>query len=44
MSTTWFDTVQKSFTKVDVDAADKGVPTTDFLQAAESLTTLFGRN
>lgn len=43
MSTTWFDTIQKSFTDVPVNAADKGISTTEFLQAAESLTSLFGK-
>lgn len=41
---TWFDTIQKSFADVPVDAAnDNGISTTEFLQAAESLTTLFGK-
>lgn len=40
---TWFDTIQKSFADVPVDAAnDNGISTTEFLEAAESLTTLFG--
>ncbi|KAK2754696.1 hypothetical protein FQN54_006829 [Arachnomyces sp. PD_36] len=39
---TWFDTLQKSFVDVPVDAAnDNAISTTEFLQAAESLTTLF---
>ncbi|EYE91581.1 GLTP domain-containing protein [Aspergillus ruber CBS 135680] len=39
---TWFDTIQKSFADVPVDAAnDNGISTTEFLEAAESLTTLF---
>lgn len=43
MSSTWFDTIQKSFTDVPIDAAnDNGISTAEFLQAAESLTTLFG--
>jgi len=39
----FFDTVNKSFTDVTVQA-DKGnaINTTEFLQAAESLTSLFG--
>jgi hypothetical protein len=40
---TFFDTVKKSFVDVPVDAAkDNAISTTDFLEAAESLTTLFG--
>lgn len=40
---TWFDTLKKSFVDVPVDASkDNAVPTTDFLEASESLTTLFG--
>ena len=40
---TWFDTLKKSFTNVTVDATnDNAIPTADFLEAAESLTTLFG--
>ncbi|OJJ79987.1 GLTP domain-containing protein [Aspergillus glaucus CBS 516.65] len=39
---TWFDTIQRSFADVPVDAAnDNGISTTEFLEAAESLTTLF---
>ncbi|KAL3482258.1 glycolipid transfer protein domain-containing protein [Aspergillus californicus] len=39
---TWFDTMKKSFADVPVDAAnDKGISTSEFLEAAESLTTLF---
>ncbi|KAL4783186.1 glycolipid transfer protein domain-containing protein [Aspergillus varians] len=39
---TWFDTIKKSFADVPVDAAnDNGISTTEFLEAAESLTTLF---
>ncbi|CAF9927974.1 MAG: hypothetical protein HETSPECPRED_006719 [Heterodermia speciosa] len=39
---TWFDTLKKSFTAVTVDATnDNAIPTSDFLEAAESLTTLF---
>lgn len=39
----FFDTINKSFTDVTVQA-DKGnaINTTEFLQAAESLTSLFG--
>lgn len=39
---TWLDTLKKSFVDVPVDAAnDNAIATSDFLQAAESLTTLF---
>jgi len=41
-STTFFDTLKKSFTDVPVDAAnDNAISTTEFLEAAESLVTLF---
>jgi hypothetical protein len=41
---TFFDTVKKSFVDVPVDASkDNAISTTEFLEAAESLTTLFGR-
>lgn len=41
---TWFDTIKRSFADVPVDAAnDNGISTTEFLEAAESLTTLFSR-
>ena len=41
---TWFDTLKKSFVDVPVDASkDNAIPTTDFLEASESLTTLFGK-
>ena len=40
---TWFDTLHKSFVDVPVEASnDNAVPTSAFLEAAESLTTLFG--
>jgi hypothetical protein len=40
---TWFDTLHKSFVDVHVDASkDDAIPTSEFLEAAESLTTLFG--
>jgi hypothetical protein len=40
---TFFDTLKKSFVDVPVDASkDNAVSTTEFLEAAESLTTLFG--
>lgn len=42
---TYFDTVKKNFDQVPVDASkDNAISTTDFLQAAESLTTLFGKS
>jgi hypothetical protein len=40
---TWFDTLKTSFADVPIDAAnDKGIATTEFLEAAEALTSLFG--
>lgn len=40
---TFFDTIQKSFVDVPVDAAnDNAIHTSEFLDASESLTTLFG--
>ena len=40
---TWFDTLRRSFVDVAVDPDhDNAIPTTEFLEAAESLTTLFG--
>lgn len=40
---TWLDTLKRSFVDVPVDAAnDNAIATTEFLEAAESLTTLFG--
>lgn len=42
---TWFDTLKRSFADVPIDAAnDNGIATTEFLEAAEALTTLFGRS
>ena len=38
---TWFNTLRKSFVDVPL-GADNAIPTTEFLEAAESLTTLFG--
>jgi hypothetical protein len=38
---TWFDTMTKSFADVPIGAED-GISTTEFLEAAESLVTLFG--
>lgn len=41
---TWFDTIGKSFADVPIDAAkDNAISTAEFLEAAEALTTLFGR-
>lgn len=43
MSATWFEQQKRSFADVKIDAAnDNGISTTEFLEAAESLTTLFG--
>jgi hypothetical protein len=40
---TFFDTMKRSFTDVPVDASkDNAISTSEFLEAAESLTTLFG--
>lgn len=40
---TWFDQLKKSFADVPVDSSrDNAIETTAFLEAAESLTTLFG--
>jgi hypothetical protein len=40
---TWFDTLERSFINVPVEEEkDNGIATTEFLEAAESLTTLFG--
>ncbi|CAK37825.1 pleckstrin homology domain-containing family A member 8 [Aspergillus awamori] len=42
MSATWFEQQKRSFADVKIDAAnDNGISTTEFLEAAESLTTLF---
>ncbi|KAL1963058.1 hypothetical protein VTN77DRAFT_8704 [Rasamsonia byssochlamydoides] len=39
---TWIDTLKKSFVDVPIDTAnDNGIATTEFLEASESLTTLF---
>jgi len=38
---TWFDTHKKSFQDVPIDPNDKGISTSEFLEAAESTTTLF---
>ncbi|KAI9710825.1 MAG: hypothetical protein M1828_002023 [Chrysothrix sp. TS-e1954] len=39
---TFFDTIRKSFADVPVDKSnDNAIPTSSFLEAAESLTTLF---
>lgn len=40
---TFLDTLRKSFVNVPIDSAnDNAISTTDFLEAAESLTTMFG--
>jgi len=40
---TFFDIIKKSFEDVPIDASeDSAISTTEFLEAAESLTTLFG--
>lgn len=40
---TWFDTVKRSFVDVPIDAnRDNAIATSEFLEAAESLATLFG--
>ena len=40
---TFFSTIKKSFADVPVERAkDNAIPTTEFLEAAESLCTLFG--
>jgi hypothetical protein len=39
---TWFDTHKKSFADVPIDPKDQGISTNEFLEAAESTTTLFG--
>lgn len=40
---TFFDTINKSFTDVTVQSdKDNAINTTEFLQAAEALTSLFG--
>jgi hypothetical protein len=41
---TYFDTIKKSFVDVPVDKEkDNAISTEEFLEAAESLTTLFGK-
>lgn len=41
--TTFFDTIKKSFAEVPVDSSrDNAIETSAFLEASESLTTLFG--
>jgi hypothetical protein len=40
---TFFDTLKKSFVDVPLDKdSDNAISTSEFLEAAESLTTLFG--
>ena len=41
--TTFFGTIKRSFADVPVDSAkDSAIPTTEFLEASESLCALFG--
>lgn len=41
---TFFDTIKRSFIDVPVDKSKgNAISTTEFLEAAESLTTLFGK-
>ena len=43
-SPTFFDSLKKSFADVPIGTAnDNAIPTSDFLEAAESLCSLFGR-
>ena len=39
---TFVDTLKKSFTDVPIDPKTNGISTSEFLEASESLTTLFG--
>lgn len=40
---TFFDTIKRSFVNVPVDESkDNAISTTEFLEAAESLVSLFG--
>ena len=40
---TWFDTIKRSFADVPIDEANgNAISTAEFLEAAESLVTLFG--
>jgi hypothetical protein len=42
---TFLDTLKRSFAHVKVDASnDNAINTTEFLEASESLTTLFGNS
>jgi len=42
---TFLDTIKRSFTDVPVNKEkDNAIATTEFLEAAESLTTLFGKS
>lgn len=41
---TFFDAIKRSFVDVPVDSTkENAISTTEFLEAAESLTTLFGK-
>ena len=39
---TFFDTMKRSFADVPINTDDNGIATTEFLEAAESMTTIFG--
>lgn len=39
----WFDTIKRSFTDVPI-GEDESISTDQFLEAADSLTTLFGKS
>jgi hypothetical protein len=43
MSKTFFTTAKRSFKDVPIQE-DKQIPTTEFLEASESLVTLFGKS
>ena len=45
MSQNYFDTIKKSFADVPIDKEDNNaISTTEFLEASESLATLFGKS
>ena len=39
---TWFDTHKQSFQDVPINPNDKGIATTEFLDASAAVPTLFG--
>lgn len=39
---TWFDAMRRSFADVPINTENNGIATTEFLEAAESMTTIFG--